>query len=295
MILEHSLVRCVRTLRLAWWAAAVVTPLACSDDGGAGQGDSGSSSGAETSGAASATAGMSSTSAASTGTSTTTTATDTAADTAADSAGFVNPVDTGSDGGTPQPNGAQCANAEGCESGFCYTVPMLGGVCSECLMDADCPTGTCGLDAAAGYAVCTDGSLGKQCDSDEGCMGELVCTQLIDTGGFFNASFCSECGPQAPCPGEQICTPNYDAQALAGYMGCADPASVPDGGGCPIVEGMGDGAVCSSGHCGIADVFMGFVQLGVCGECSLDSDCADGLTCMPAQAGMGGLQGPTCG
>ena len=55
----------------------------------------------------------------------------------------------------PQPNGGQCMDGGECESGFCYQIPMLGGVCSECLTDTDCETGTCSLDPMALYAVCT--------------------------------------------------------------------------------------------------------------------------------------------
>ncbi len=286
-----------RSTSFATLALVLLALPSCSDDGDAGAAGS-SSGGGESTGELSATAGMSSTSAGTTvGTSASTSAdTGGSSDSGADSNGFVNPQDTGSDGpAMPQPNGGQCANNEGCESGFCYTIPQLGGICSECLVDADCGTGTCSLDAAAMYAICTDGSIGKQCNSDEGCMGDLVCTELIDTGGLFNANFCSECGPQAPCAGDQVCAPVYDLGNFGGYMACVDPGSVADGGGCPLDGGVGDGTACMSGHCGVADVFMGLLQLGICGECDTDADCPDGMTCTPPQIGMGGVSGATCG
>ncbi len=207
--------------------------------------------------------------------------------------GFINP-ESGDEGPSePQPNGAQCGNNDDCQSGYCYTIPMLGGVCSECLTDADCDF-TCSLDAAAGYAVCSDGGTGVMCESTDGCADGLVCAELIDTGGLFNASFCSECATNADCDMEQICTPYYDTRMIGGYFTCATPMSVPDGQGCPIIDGMGDGAVCLNGHCGIADVF-GVIEIGLCGECTTEDDCAEGESCMPAMAGMGGVAGPTCG
>jgi hypothetical protein len=268
----------------------------CSDDGDPGATGGSSETGADSSGPDSATAtqGMSSTTATTTASTSVGTDQPTTAS-SEESMGFINP-DSGGESGPmpPGPNGAQCGGEEECESGFCYQIPMLGGVCSECLMDADCGTGTCSVDFNAMYAVCTDGALGNMCDSDEGCMGELVCTELIDTGGLFNASFCSECGPTAPCMGDAICTPVFDTMGLGGHSSCADPGSVDNGSGCPLVDGMGDGAVCSSGHCGVADVIMGFLLVGVCGECDVDDDCADGQTCTPASGGMGGLMGATC-
>jgi hypothetical protein len=275
--------------------SSFIVLAACSDDGTASAVDESSSGGDATSDAsasASATMGMSSTSASTTSPSTTVATSADSGD--SESGGFINPDSEESGPTAPGPNGSQCASNEDCESAFCYTIPMLGGVCSECLADADCEMGTCAIDGAAMYAVCTDGSIGNMCDSDEGCAGALVCTELIDTGGLFNASFCSDCGPTAPCEGEQICTPLYDAASFSGYLTCADPASVENGGGCPLVGGVGDDAVCMSGHCGVADLFMGFVQLGVCGECNADTDCVEPATCTPASGGGNGLMGAIC-
>lgn len=284
----------------AVFAFALAALAACSDDGNAGASgdDSGSSSGGGSSGA-SATIGMSSTT--TPGTSAGSATGDTADGTAsggssADGASFIN-MDGGSDGPVgPQPNGAQCSTNDECESMFCYTIPQLGGVCSECLVDADCGSGTCAISPASMYAVCTDGSMGVMCNSDEGCMGDLVCTELIDTGGLINASFCSECGPTAPCAGDDVCAPVYDLANFGGYMACAAPGSVPNDGGCPIDDmGTPDGTACSSGICTAADVFMGLVTVGVCGECASDDDCTAPATCTPAAASMSGLTGSVCG
>jgi hypothetical protein len=286
--------RSIRTLALAMLLPA----CSSAEEGGTSNTDSEggetSSTGTSTaSDTASGSASMTGASASSTS-ATTTTSGSTTDDESSTGGGFINPEsggETGPDG--PQPNGAECANNDQCESGFCYMVPMVGGVCSECLTDADCEF-TCSLDAAAGYAACSDGSTGVMCESTDGCADGLVCAELLDTGGFFPANFCSECETNAECDDGQTCTPTYDFEMIGGYLSCADAMSVPDAQGCPIVDGMGDGTVCQNGHCGIADVF-GVLQIGLCGECTTEADCADGEECMPAMAGMGGLAGPTCG
>lgn len=200
----------------------------------------------------------------------------------------------------PQPNGSPCRGEADCESGFCYDNPLQGGgICSECLTDADCDAGTCAIDfKGTGYAVCTDGSLGLMCSSDEGCMGDLVCTELINTGGLIPDDFCSECrNDDVPCADPmQICSPVYDLANLAGYYGCVDPMSVENGGGCPVDGGVGDGTVCQSGMCGVA-MLGGLFPAGVCGECLTDADCvAMGLTtCQPPDADlMAGITPATC-
>jgi hypothetical protein len=86
----------------------------------------------------------------------------------------------------------------------------------------------------------------------------------------------------------------YDAASFTGHFTCVEAGSVPNGGGCPLIDGVGDGAPCESGHCGSADLFMGLVSLGVCGECVVDQDCEPDLTCTPATAGMQGLEGAVC-
>jgi hypothetical protein len=265
---------------------------ACSDDGGGGSGgsdDTGTSDG--TAGSSfTATQGMSSTSASTSGT----TGADTGDSSADDTVGFVPRPDTPGMG--PQPNGGMCMTNEDCVSMFCYQIPMLGGVCSECLVDEDCKTGTCGIDFNAMYAICMPGAMGDMCNTDEGCMGDLVCATVVDTGGIFDVQTCSECSDAAPCADGQVCSPHYDAANFGGWMECVEPGSVPNNEGCPLDDmGNGDDSVCMSGHCEPVDV-MGFIQLGVCGECSTDMDCMMMQTCMPGTADqMTGLMGTTCG
>lgn len=263
--------------------------------------EDGSSSGAATSGASAPTTASGTTNNATTSATVTTASPTTGpaegsgedGTTEADDGGFITPETGAETSVDQQPNGAQCTGPQECDSGFCYSLPQVGGICSECLVDQDCGEGTCSLDAV-GYAICTDGSQGVQCNTDEGCMGDLVCSEIIDTGGIINASFCSECGPQAPCTDGQICTPFYDLGNLGGSLICADPGSVEDGEGCPIEGGEGVGEACASGHCGIA-VLLGLAELGVCGECSTDEDCPEmGQTCVPPEAGMAGLVPAFC-
>lgn len=277
-------------LGLVWTAALVLVGSACGDDGSPGGADS---TGADST--AGASTGVSATGMVDVGESLDSSGGSTSGSSSGILDGSFLDGMTTEDPPPPmeQPNGAQCMGGAECVSGFCYQIPMLGGICSECLVDSDCPSGTCSLDPV-GYAVCTDGSLGVMCNSDDGCMGDLVCAELIDTGGLFNANFCSECNDATPCAGGQICSPVYDLASFQGYLGCVDPGTVPDGGGCPLdAGGMGEGAACQSGLCGVASL-LGVLPIGVCGECLTDMDCMGMETCTPPVADMSGLQGAVC-
>ncbi|MCA9706635.1 MAG: hypothetical protein KDK70_12350, partial [Myxococcales bacterium] len=280
----------MRTMALALVAAGSLLGSACGDDSTPPAADS-TSSGDDTG----TTTNVSATSQSTSATVTTTTGADSTTGMADGS--FLDPsTSTGTEPPNPQPNGSQCTGPDDCETMFCYEVPMFGGLCSECLTDEDCGKGTCSIDLNMGYAICTDGSLGVMCSTDEGCMGDLVCSELVNTGGIFPANFCSECrDDDVPCAGGDICSPVYDLENIAGYMGCVTPGSVENGGGCPLNGVVGDGTVCMSGACGVAQLF-GLIPIGICGECVDDADCvAMGLTtCEPAVADMSGVTPATC-
>jgi hypothetical protein len=277
----------IATSRSFGFAIAFVL-TACGPLAGDGDG-SGSSSGSETTATSDPVTTSPTTSATSTttpGTTATTTSGDpatsdpTTTTSGVDSSGFIVTDDSevGSEGG--QPNGAECDDPSQCVSGFCSNSPGPGGgVCSECLEDADCGMGTCSFEFDVGYAVCTDGALGDGCDSDVGCMDALVCAPQFGDGGGFSPNHCSECNADTPCA-SGTCSPLYDGSPFQGYLHCVDAGTVANGDGCPIVaEDMGDGSVCTSGICGIASVMMGSVQIGICSDCATDDDCADGTTC----------------
>ncbi|MEX1367837.1 MAG: hypothetical protein AB1Z98_32210 [Nannocystaceae bacterium] len=280
---DHSL----RISALSLFTAAALMGLACGDDGSPPAADStgDASSGTTTSGSVSATS-------QGTNSGADTTAAGTSSSGGNDDVSFV-PADSSGGPLPPQPNGSPCDGRENCESGYCYQVPTIGGVCSDCVVDSDCEMGTCSLDVTLLYAVCTDGGIGVMCGSDEGCMGDLVCAELLDTGGIFPLDFCSECRDDVPCTGDQICSPVYDLAMFQGYLGCVDPSSVPNGGGCPVDGVVGDGTVCQSGLCGVATL-AGVIPVGVCGECLTDMDCMGPQTCQPPAADMSGLMPATC-
>jgi hypothetical protein len=208
-----------------------------------------------------------------------------------ESIGFISAGSTTDAPVEPQPNGSFCGMNEECKSGFCTGIPDVGGVCSECGVDADCEMGTCVFDFTTGYSICTDGSAGVDCMSDEGCADGLVCADVFDSGGF-GPTRCSECSPDQPCPDGQGCTLITDNGLLEAYLGCIDAGTLPNGETCPVTDGVGDGTICMSGQCGVIDVF-GF-QIGVCSECDADDDCMGGQTCAPPDFGMGMLEPGTC-
>lgn len=256
-------------------------------DGGSGSSDSGSTGNASDPGATSVVSGQSSA---------TTTGFTTGVDSSGggmESAGFITAGSTDEGPVGELPNGDFCEFDGDCQSGHCFQIPMIGGVCSECTSDADCENGSCQPDFGAGYAVCTDGSLGQDCMTDDGCAEGLVCAEVVGGGGF-PVNRCSECSPDDPCPMGQGCVLNTDNGFLEAYYACVDDGTVPNGETCPVVGGVGDGAVCASGECAVISVFMGMFEIGVCSDCDEDMDCPMGMTCQPPDFGMGGLVPGMC-
>ncbi len=198
--------------------------------------------------------------------------------------------------GGPQPNGAQCEADSECESGNCYIIPMLIGVCSECNEDSDCPMdkASCSLDFLAMQATCVAPEPGAQCESTETCMAggeELYCEPLLPgvLGGLL-PSTCGECSDDSDCEDGQLCNQNLDLTGFAGYYECIDPGTVDNNAFCNTNE------ACTSGHCNDTE-FEGLplpLSLGICGECASDGDCMGNSTCVPGSLSMGGAMGSTC-
>jgi hypothetical protein len=209
-----------------------------------------------------------------------------------ESIGFISAGSTSEGPVEPQPNGGFCLVDDECTSGYCLAIEGVGGVCSECELDADCAMGTCVFEILVGYSICTDGSAGVDCMSDRGCAEGLVCVPVFGEGGF-SPTRCSECGPATPCPDGQGCSLITDNGLLDAYLGCIDAGTVPLGETCPAVGGVGDGTICTSGQCGVISVFM--FDIGVCSECDADEDCMMGQACSPPGFDMGMLTPGTCG
>ncbi|PCC66580.1 hypothetical protein SAMN02745121_00690 [Nannocystis exedens] len=214
------------------------------------------------------------------------------------SAGFITTDTTqGTTGpGNPQPNGGMCQTDDDCESMNCYTSPLFpdGGICSECNEDADCVRAGTGISCSLGPsgATCAAGGYGNQCMSQDACQDGLICGPAVDLPipGIIPDT-CGECSESADCDMGMICTPELDIQAFSGAKKCVEPGSVENGALCPLGEDDAD-AACASGKCGEVDV-MGFLTLGVCGECKTDADCMNG-TCTPGSLGQGGAMGSVC-
>mgnify|MGYP007037740947 CR=1 FL=1 len=190
--------------------------------------------------------------------------------------------DSGSGTGNPggMPNGSPCASPLDCVSNECFLVPVLGGVCSECTDESDCPMGGCSVPNPLANlpAVCNDGTLGGGCDTNAGCNAPLTC-EVIITSPILTASTCSSCTTDADC-GPDLCVPSYDVFAISGFKQCEPAGSVPNGEGCEL--GPTGDASCMSGHCVTASL-AGLADLGVCSECAIDGHCALGQTCADAE------------
>jgi hypothetical protein len=191
--------------------------------------------------------------------------------------------------------GEMCMSDDDCaEDLVCNGLPGLGGVCSECASDTDCPDGSNCTITGDGWFACGDGSQGQMCESDATCADGLYCAEVVDLGGLFNGNFCSECSDDSHCMNGQLCAPVIefmDLQNISGQRACIDPESAPNDSLC---DDQGAGDMQCEGFCTTADL-MGFIMLGVCGECETDMDCMMGMQCMPAMIGGAGFSGSVCG
>jgi Cys-rich repeat protein len=194
------------------------------------------------------------------------------------------------------PNGAECSDASGCgcASGACFIIPILGGLCGDCLTDADCAPGGCTIPDPLHSvgSFCNMGEPGAGCQSDEACSdpGFAECSFIIGIFNVFEVSTCSECASNADCPPDAPhCTPDYDLAHFSGIAMCRPDGSVPNGEGCsPVDDGAGDplgNPACASGFCGVAQI-MSVVDVGICGECQSNADCPNGQTCTDPQVDL---------
>ncbi len=203
-----------------------------------------------------------------------------------------------SGGGEPKPDGANCMDNAECESGMCFYIELIGGVCGECLSDADCPAGGCSLPNPLATppvgAHCNMGEEGQGCMTDEVCQDGLFCATILEVPGIFTAATCSQCLTDADCTDGMLCQPTYDVLNISGERTCVMPGTVPNGQGCDFA-GAGDMA-CMSGVCAMVDIMM-LLQLGVCGDCEVDADCTMPEVCLDPDIDImtGEVTAPTCG
>jgi hypothetical protein len=198
----------------------------------------------------------------------------------------------------PQEAGGSCTDNCECISEKCFSVPLIGGSCGECVSDADCPDGGCSIPNPLAMppqgSVCNMGEAGGGCETDDVCQEGLFCGTLLDVPGVLTLSTCGVCLVDADC-GEQLCSPTIDVANFTGQKLCVDAGSVPNGQACDLM-GTGNDA-CMSGLCATVDI-MGIAQVGVCGDCSVDADCdvAAGEVCTPADIDTttGEVTAPTC-
>ncbi|HEY0134719.1 MAG TPA: hypothetical protein VGB85_11580, partial [Nannocystis sp.] len=158
----------------------------------------------------------------------------------------------------------------GCASGKCFSMPILGGWCGECLGDADCPGGGCTTPnpVASVGSVCNLGKPGDGCETDAACNDPAFakCSPVLKVDGILTVATCGACKTNIDCAqGVKNCTPQYDLENFAGMFECVPDASVPNNEGCNL-QLAGDQPIgnkaCQSGFCGEANI-MGLVKLGI--------------------------------
>lgn len=213
-----------------------------------------------------------------------------------DGAAFL-PDDTSSSSGAPGPlpNGSECGGDTQCESGVCNE-PFPGfGICSDCRSDGDCQQSGDGVNCTindSGWYACSAGNLGEECESDAGCGDGLSCEEIINFGGVFALTACSNCADSSECGANEICAPvvQLDGFSLSGYRDCVAPGSIAND---LLCDDNAEGDLACAGLC--APVDTGFAgAIGVCGDCETDADCLVGQNCIAGSVGQGGLSGNSC-
>lgn len=201
----------------------------------------------------------------------------------------------GSTGASGLPDGSSCSEAAECQSGHCFIVAALGGVCGECTNDSDCRYG-CGaanpLVDPATPSTCDDGSLGAGCESDDSCQSDLVCAPVLDVPGIITVGTCGSCGAAQGCANGEACSLVADYVVVQGQHECVPVGSQMDGESCSL---QFDGEVACANHCEPVSV-MGLFEIGVCGACVTDEDCNGSGTCSPGSFSFGAVPKPSeCG
>jgi hypothetical protein len=140
--------------------------------------------------------------------------------------------------------------------------------------------------------TCNMGELGGGCETDAVCAEGRRCGLVLSLLGLIELRTCGECVSGADCTGGTICAPLVDVPNWTGVNTCVEPRSLPQNSYC-LLEGNGNDA-CMSGICSTVDV-QGIAQVGACGECNTDADCAGG-TCVAGEFILDGgmLVGSRC-
>lgn len=172
------------------------------------------------------------------------------------------------------PVGAECDFPDDCESGACFLLGDLGGICSECDADRECEEGSCSLSfLTVPYGLCAAGGQGAGCISDASCEPGLSCFNLP---GFRT---CAGCDSDDDCAGDTLCS--YPDPTSPVGRTCVAPGSIADGEFCWIDPDHDADATCENDHCNQ----VGESAIGLCGECRNDFDCPGGSCVIPDDAG----------
>lgn len=191
----------------------------------------------------------------------------------------------------------ECATADDCMMGqVCYTI-QTQGYCGECDGDAQCPNGGCTPPNpfVPSGSVCNTGKRCGGCQSYDACNDPEApfCATVYTIENFLPVQTCSECASDGDCPNDRPnCAPIFeDLTTFSGTRACVPDCSLPRDHSCEV----GQDQACQTGICSPAS-FMGFIEIGLCGECENDEDCAAGQTCESAEIDFQGqtMTGSSC-
>jgi hypothetical protein len=225
---------------------------------------------------------------------------------------------SGGTGGSMLMNGAPCADASQCMSGFC-----TDGVCCDLVCDQPCDSCTAALKGggndgecgqSAGGTVCGDvascaggtATLADQCDGSGMCVdgGTMPCDPFIcDAGGVMCLSMC---GSDTDCATGNYCLANSCVPQKANGLACTGINECQSGfcvdgfccnsdctGTCQACsnakKGAGPNGTCGNinnnqdpdNECAAGDCLTGSCNgMGACGVQAMGTNCGDAQSCM---------------
>lgn len=189
----------------------------------------------------------------------------------------------------PRDDGKPCREGSECSSGHCYLFTGYYGLCGDCGTDEDCHDGCSPpnvLGAPGEGSRCGDAALGSGCETDAACTAPLICSSVASAAGGFDVRGCSGCADDNDCTSGDLCEPVFAASTGRASRQCVGVSSRADG------EVCDRSSACVSGQCATL-AFLDGSEVGVCGPCSSDTQCASGFYCSSPSLTLGVGLGPS--
>lgn len=172
-------------------------------------------------------------------------------------------------------DGEACNVDSDCKSESCFALIGTAGICGACDSDADCQLGCTPpgmFSTPPRPSSCGEGQLGSGCETDSACKPGYTCADIATLSLGYTLRSCSKCDSADDCETGEICGVSFGFADQSAHRECAAPSTRGLG---QVCEQDGD---CASARCSTF-TFPEGTEVGVCGECNDDSDCASPASC----------------